>query len=626
MLNYFKNLNWLKLAKILTILIIAYLVISFGICLFKYQTFQYNGLDLAIFNQVFYNSSLGNLFQFTIHPTSYLGDHFTPLLFFLVPFYSLCKSPVTLLFLQSLFLGLTAIPLYLIAKKHLTPWQTLLIIGLYLFNPVTLNINLYEFHFLAFVPFFIAWTFYFYQNNQFKPFLVLIILSLLIREDVSFIIFMFGFIAILDKKRFKWILTPLFLSLIYFFTALKIIAHYSSAQTYKFFIYYQWLGENPKEIFINFFLKPHLVLEHIFYLGNLELILGFGLVFLFIPFYRPKYLLLCLGMFMQIILGLPSGELILRTHYGTILLIAFSLAAIFSLKALTVNQKFLNFFKKNKDLFYLIIIIGLIYNLLILGPFIAFVQKISKIDYQELKLKNEFIKQIPKKAALVASYDLITNLSSRPQIYSLNYLFLGRQQYGAGDYKIPDKTPFILINFTDFFTFHLQYENRISDYYYQGDNNLNKIIKEKNYQLKTIKQNLALWQKDHQPNKIPLYQIYKNNLPEIKQAKEQKLNQEILFLGSNEEKNITSLYFKVLSDIEKNYFIKINERVYPLGYGLYPTSEWQKDQVVKINFFALPQLEKIKILDLAGGLELDDLGSIKNVLDKKEIISQINLN
>ena len=318
MINYFKNLNWLKLAKIIAILIIVYLVFAFSICLFKYQTFKYNALDLAIFNQVFYNSSLGNLFNFTIHPTSYLGDHFTPIILLLLPFYALFKSPITLLFLQSLFLALAAIPLYLIAKKHLNPWQTLIVIIIYLFNPVLLNLNLFEFHLLALVPFFIFWTFYFYQNNQFKPFLALAILSLLIREDISFIIFMFGFVAILDKKKLKWILTPAILGVLYFFTALKIVAHYSAAQTYKFLVYYQWLGETPKEIFINFFLKPYLVLEHIFTLANLELILGFFLVFLFIPLYRPKYLMLALGMFMQIILGFASGELILRTHYGSI--------------------------------------------------------------------------------------------------------------------------------------------------------------------------------------------------------------------------------------------------------------------------------------------------------------------
>ena len=45
----------------------------------------------------------------------------------------------------------------------------------------------------------------FYQNNHFKAFLVLAGLSLLIREDVAFVIFMFGLVAFWDKKKLKWI-------------------------------------------------------------------------------------------------------------------------------------------------------------------------------------------------------------------------------------------------------------------------------------------------------------------------------------------------------------------------------------------------------------------------------------
>ncbi len=625
MINYFQKLNWLKLAKILKILIIIYIIFIFSICLFKYLTFQYNGLDLAIFNQIFYNSSLGNLYQFTIHPTSYLGDHFALIIILLLPFYLIFKSPLNLLFLQTLFLALATIPLYLTAKKYLNPWQTLLIIILYLFNPVTLNINLFEFHLLALVPFFIFWAFYFYDQNKFKPFLLFCCLSLLIREDVSFIIFMFGIIALIDKKKIKWILTPVILATLYFFTALKIVAYFSAAKTYKFLIYYYWLGETPLDIFKNFFLKFPLVLQHIFTLANLELLLGFSLVFLFIPLCRPKYLLLSLGMFLQIILGFASGELILRTHYGSIFLTAMSLAAIFSLKWLVANKKIINFAHKYKSLILLIIIVGLIYNFLVLGPLITFANKMATTDYQAVEIKKEFVKQIPKEASIVTTYDLITNLSSRKEIYSLNYLFLGRQQYNAGEYKIPGDTQYLLINFADFVTFHLQYEKSASSYYYQGDNNLLNVIKEHDFILQKVNQNLALWQRDGNDQGLSLWQAYSTR-SQIKYPAEEKIGTDLEFLGFNQENKLISFYFKVLQPINKNYFIKINEKLYPLGYGLFPTSEWPENQIVQINFFNLPKLEDVQILNLAGGLELDEVGSVEDVLDKTEIIGQLNLN
>ena len=626
MLNYFKTLSWPKLNKLLGVLILIYIIFVFGICLFKYFTFGYNGLDLAIYNQVFYNSSLGNFFQFTIHPTSYLGDHLELLIFFLVPFYAVFKSPLTLLLIQILFISLAAIPLYLIAKKHLKPLPALLIIFLYLFNPATININIFEFHVLALVPFFIFWTFYFYDQNKFWPFLGFTFLSLLVREDVAFVVFMFGIIALLDKKKLKWILTPIILASTYFFLALKIIAHFSSADKYKFLIYYKWLGQSPAEISVNFFLKFPLVLKHVLTIANFELVLGFLLVFLFIPLYRPKYLLLSLGMFMQLILGPTSGELILKTHYGSIFLAAFSLAAIFSLSKLLTSQKFLNLWQKYKDVVILILVVGFVYNFLVLGPLIPFIKGLTTTDYQEVKLKKEFIQKIPKNASLATTFDLIANLSSRPRLYSLHYLFLGKEQYMLKDFPIPADLQYILINFEDFSAYSTLYEKSLPEIYNQGAANLRKLLAENNFKLQKIDQNLALWQKNSLPPEISLYQIYKDKTPKIENPHNQNLNSQIKFLGTNKKDKITSLYFQALTKTDKNYFIQINNELYPLGYGLYPTSEWQPQQIIELNFFNLPPIKNASILNLTGGLELNGLGSNYVVWDKKEILGEINLN
>jgi len=625
MLNYFKTLNFQKLNKLLGILILIYIVLVFGICLFKYFTFSYNGLDLAIYNQVFYNSSLGKFFQFTIHPTSYLGDHFELLIFFLIPFYSIFKSPISLLLIQTLFFALSAIPLYLIAKKHLKPLPALLMILLYLFNPATLNINIFEFHMLALAPFFIFWIFYFYDQNKFWPYLGFSFLSLMVREDVAFVIFMFGIIALLDKKKLKWIFTPLILASAYFFLALKIIAYFSSADKYKFLIYYKWLGQSPAEIFVNFFLKFPLVLKHVLTIANFEFVLGFLLIFLFIPLYRPKYLLLSLGMFMQLILGPAGGELILKTHYGSIFLAAFSLASIFSLAKLSAGQKFLKFWPKFNDVVVLIVIVGFVYNLLLLGPFIPFIKSLHTTDYAQVKLKKEFLREIPRHSSLAAPFDLIANSSSREKLYSVHYLFLGKEQYMLKTYPIPDDLQYVFIDFNDFSAYSALYETSLPEIYYQGDDNLRKLLAEKNFKLIKAEQNLGLWQKNSSALEISLYQIYNKTQPKIENLANQNLNSQIEFLGYNKKENLTSLYFQALTKIEKNYFIQFNQDLYPLGFGLYPTSTWQPQKIIQLNFYDLPSIKTAQILNLTGGLELNGLASNYVVWDKKELIGQINL-
>ena len=69
--------------KLLVSAIILYFITFSLICLWKYYNFQYDLLDLAIINQVFLNSAGGDLFASSIHPPSYLGDHFTPILILL---------------------------------------------------------------------------------------------------------------------------------------------------------------------------------------------------------------------------------------------------------------------------------------------------------------------------------------------------------------------------------------------------------------------------------------------------------------------------------------------------------------------------------------------------------------
>ena len=113
MINWIKKNNF----KILWAVIAVYIIIFSLISWWKYDLCLYNGLDLAIFNQTFYNTAHGNWFGLTIHPPSYLGDHFTPIILLLLPFYYLGQSPLNLLILQTVFLALGAWPVFKIAQK-----------------------------------------------------------------------------------------------------------------------------------------------------------------------------------------------------------------------------------------------------------------------------------------------------------------------------------------------------------------------------------------------------------------------------------------------------------------------------------------------------------------------------
>ena len=56
--------------------IVIYSILWLVIVFWKYNNFLYDALDLGIYAQVFWNTSYGRWFQMSVHPQSYLGDHF----------------------------------------------------------------------------------------------------------------------------------------------------------------------------------------------------------------------------------------------------------------------------------------------------------------------------------------------------------------------------------------------------------------------------------------------------------------------------------------------------------------------------------------------------------------------
>jgi len=140
----------------------TYTLIFAALAFWKYFNFQYNALDLAIINQAVYLTSLGKFFASSIHPPTYLGDHFTPVLFLFLPFYFVFKHPLVLLVIQTIILAGCSWPIYLIAKNVLNKKWAILFALSWLINPFVQNINLFEFHFLPTAIFFILFAFYFY--------------------------------------------------------------------------------------------------------------------------------------------------------------------------------------------------------------------------------------------------------------------------------------------------------------------------------------------------------------------------------------------------------------------------------------------------------------------------------
>ncbi len=642
--------------KFLWFFIIFYFIAFSLICIWKYYQFGYNGLDLAIFNQVFYNSAQGNLFQFTIHPGLYLGDHFALIIPLLLPFYLPFQHPINLLILQSLILALSAWPIFLIAKNVLSAKVWPLIIALaWLLNPFVHNINLFEFHLLPFAIFFLLFTFYFYQKKNFLAFLLFGVLALLVREDVSLVFFMFSILALFERRKLKWILAPALVSILWFLMAIKFTSYFTPSGNYKFLYYYSWLGQSPSEMFINFFAYPLNTLKHVFSFNNILFTLTMLLPFTFLNLIKSRYLLLALPIFLQIILGGSSNSTIaLKLHYTSLFLPALFISLIYGLKQLLSpdnNKRHLIFLNKYKKLVIIILTVATVYTCLTLGPVVPLVKAIANADnLQEFnQLRSEFVKTISKNESLVATYDFLTPLSGREKVYSHHYTFIGKMQFTDINYQPPEDVETFLVNYDDLLTYAVQFPNssQWQAYYKEGDNNLRKLIQERNLKVNKIADSYVLLTKNGNPD-INLFQKEKQ-FSNIKNKQITNIDNKIEFLGwspiTNYSLPIThyqllpiSLYFKALNELDENYQLKlsvknkngqiVHSKLYPLAYGLYPTSDWQTNEVIKINYwFLMPEklpkddyIIELELLSYKGYLTLDGIRSTVIKITKEEVL------
>lgn len=690
--NNFFNANQGKNSfRLLWFFIFLYTLFFSLISFWKYKNFLYNGLDLAIFNQVFFNTSEWRFFEFSIHPHLYLGDHFSLFILFLSPLYALFKSPVFLLFAQSFALAISALPVFLIAKNVFKNKENKFLIAIvssvvFLLNPIIWNINLFDFHILCFAIFPLLFAFYFYQKRKFLWFSICLILALMVREDVSLVVFMFSFLCFLNGRIFsnffykiranlKWIIFPFLISLFWFFASAKIIAYFNPSSVYKFLVYYQWLGNSSNflDLILNIFKNPFEVLLHLFAFGNLITFFGFLLSFIFLPLFAKKYLLLAFGIFAQIFLSSTGGgDLILKTHYAILFLPALIIASIYGFKnflearnrkiekwkLLEKNrtadkQKLVDFsgaFKiivKEKNFLIVFFIVSVIYANLSLGPALGLVKAISNQQIKEkAELNKMFVKKIPNNASIVTTYNLISNLSNRENVYSLYYAFLGKKQFAQEDYKLPNNIDYYLIDFSDLVTYQLQIEN-VGIYqgqYMTGDDRLREYLKK--YGVVDVVDSLVLFEKNYQSDKklIEIENLAQDNYKDSVFFDNKKIA--LLDYDKKEfnekrfEKSsivFCSFLWQALENIEKNYQLQIEildnngeivwEKIYPLVYGIYPTSEWKTDEAVRINYwFLFPDeflndkfILQAKLINIEKGhIGLDGIRSVVDVIEKKE--------
>ncbi len=210
--------SWAKPARFVApavlALLVGYYCIYIGqLTVVSHHKLATNSSDLAEFDNLFFNALRGYLFRLLaiegeLRDWSALKVHAEFGLYALLPFYALKPGPETLLRIQAALVGLSAVPLYLLARRRIGDVGALVAAFAFLQMPAVQRPNFYDFHFTPLGMFFVAWHFVCLDAYAARPGsrwargLVLgsFVLALLSREDVSLGLAVLGLFLVLQGR------------------------------------------------------------------------------------------------------------------------------------------------------------------------------------------------------------------------------------------------------------------------------------------------------------------------------------------------------------------------------------------------------------------------------------------
>ena len=573
-------------ALIVLIITAGYIIFFSVVSILRYNAFNYADFDLAVHAQTVWNILHGSIYS-SILGIPFLGNHLNFILFLIAPVYAIFPAPQTLLLLQTLFIGLAVIPIYLLARDILDRKFALIFSLLYLTYPALNFVNRYEFHPVAFSIFFLLFMIYYFEKAKFVPFLCLMFLAVLCKENIALGVFFFGLCILFFKTRsLKWSLIPLITAIFWLALGLKTMSYFNRG-IIDFSSIYNHLGATPLNIIGNIFTHPHILLKLIFTVENMKLLTKLFFPLAFLPLLSPKILLISIPFFLQQLLSIRVEDHTIEYHYAAKIIPFLFASAIYGTRLL-LKSKFLN--RHRWSFLGVLLIVSTISNscfglLPKMPEYFSSRYMMEEIDYK----KQDFIDRIPEDASVVATFELLPKLSQRKMVFSFHHVYTGKYTLSRKEYILPEDVEYALIDFDDYLTFT---SFRAPQQY----KNLQEFFTEDKWGLVAAADNLGLFKKRYKTDKR-LCQTLKEFAP-LSPAR-LLVEDNITLWGYHIENQKVkpgdmiqlSFIWECLRESDKDYWIafrvvdesgnSIHKYNHPICYRIYPTYSWEKGDILK---------------------------------------------
>ncbi|APR83191.1 Hypothetical protein A7982_08540 [Minicystis rosea] len=420
--------------------------------------------DLGYYDNIFWQSIHGRPLACSFIKAGYHGSaHFDPLLVVLSPLYLLHSNAEMLLVLQSVWLGMGVLPLYLLAYHKLgRRLPALAIAAMYALYPALHGANMYEFHSLTLLSPLVLTLLYFLEVGAFRAYFIALIPALLCREDVALVMCFVGAYCIYTRVprmvRTGWL--TILASLVYFGVVKKFFMtsadiFMSGKDSYSFAYYYEDLIPNHNGIgglLLSILTNPVFVLRTMMTEPKIQYLLTLFVPVLFLPFVaKPGRVLLLYGLLFCL---LASRSAVYSPHFqysSVILPMAFALTpeAIRQIRDGRVADTFgLDGQRLARALVPAAFVAsalvswkfgGFIDNQAFRGGFVRVARGLGDKERETFNWIRETTAQIPANASVGTTNRLGAHVSSRrhayfyPEHQNVDYLFIDENEIKAGE-------------------------------------------------------------------------------------------------------------------------------------------------------------------------------------------------
>jgi len=405
--------------------IASYAVGYAALSVLRHQAFATGRFDLGNMVQAVWSTAHGHLLRMTdLHgdQISRFAAHVDPILVLFTPLWWVWPSPNMLLVVQAVAIALGAVPVYLLASKHLGSGRAGAGFALaYLAYPATGWLALNEFHPVALATPLLLLAFWYLDEDRLVPFTLFAIAASACKEEIGLVVAGFGIWYALTQRR--WITGAVIVGAAAGWAAVAIgfvIPHYNAGAESDFYGRYSEVGGSAGGILKTAFTHPLRIVEQGFGARDLHYLLQLVTPLAALCLLAPLVLVAALPELAINLLSSTTTQTSIHFHYTAGLIPPLVIAAVFGAKRLS---------RRAVPVAAIVLLAAIVGNYR-LGPipgwrhvpggqtFQATAARVTDHD----RVADQALRLIPPRAVVSATNTLGGHLSARPRILSFPFL------------------------------------------------------------------------------------------------------------------------------------------------------------------------------------------------------------